>query len=395
MATNQPTYHIIVVGAGVFGAAAALALRQRGHAVCLFDPGPLPHPDASSTDISKVIRMDYGTDEFYTTLMEEAFPKWDAWNELWSYHPRYHQDGFLLLSKSEMRPGGFEHDSYQLISQRGHTLERLDAAALQAKFPAFNAAHYPDGYFNPRAGWAESGEVVGEMIALCGQAGVSLCEGYAFERLIEKGSKVTGIMTTDGQKHPADFVVMAAGAWTPVLLPHLAELMWPVGQPVLHFQVDDPAAYQPPHFTPWGADIANTGWYGFPAQDDGTLKIGYHGPGQRVDPREAHQIPADHEAFCRQFLSETFPSLVDAPLIKTRLCFYCDTWDGNFYIDHDPNHEGLFLATGGSGHGFKFAPVLGPIIADALERKPNPYAHRFAWRPRGQRLTEGARYTGK
>ena len=95
---------VIVVGAGIFGVTAALELRRRGHPVSLFDPGPLPHPNAASTDITKVIRMDYGADALYTALMEEAFPGWDAWNREWP-SPLYHETGFVIMARGAMRPG--------------------------------------------------------------------------------------------------------------------------------------------------------------------------------------------------------------------------------------------------------------------------------------------------
>jgi len=168
--------------------------------------------------------------------------------------------------------------------------------------------------------------------------------------------------------------------------------MWATAQPVLHFRPADPALFQPPRFVVWSADIANTGWYGFPALADGTWKIANHGPGRRVNPDEPRTIAPGDEAKFRAFLRETFPAMADAPLIGSRLCLYCDSWDGDFYLDHVPDRPGLLVAAGDSGHGFKFAPVLGRIAADVLERKPNRYASRFAWRPRGRLKTEEARY---
>ena len=123
----------------------------------------------------------------------------------------------------------------------------------------------------------------------------------------------------------------------------------------------------------------------------GTLKMANHGVGRRVHPDELRAIlPADDARF-RAFVRESLPSLSDAPIVATRLCLYCDTFDGDFWIDHDPARAGLVVAAGDSGHAFKFAPVLGSLIADVVERKPNPWAARFRWRPRGRDAKEAAR----
>ncbi|MEZ4518282.1 MAG: FAD-dependent oxidoreductase [Chloroflexota bacterium] len=102
------------------------------------------------------------------------------------------------------------------------------------------------------------------------------------------------------------------------------------------------------------------------------------------------------EAALRTFLENTFPALVDAPIVYTRRCLYCDTRDEHFWIDRHPEVEGLTVATGGSGHGFKFAPVLGDLIADAAESLPNPWLEKFRWRDLSDRAggEEAARFHG-
>ena len=389
--TSSPS--AAVVGAGVCGTATALALRNRGFRVSLFDPGPLPHPDAASTDTSKVVRMDYGSDELYTELMELAFPTWDEWNRDWP-EPLYHEDGFLLMSRRPMRPGDFENDSYETLTRRGHTVERIDREALRRRFPAWRTDLYPDGYWNPRAGWAESSRVVARLVDLSEAAGVELHEGARFQRLLESGSRVTGVVTADGAEHRADHVVLAAGAWVPQLLPYLSDVMWATGQPVFHFAPADPGPFQAPNFSVWSADIATTGWYGFPALPDGTIKIGNHGPGVRVDPAAPRRVADGEEERFREFLRGTFPGAADAPVAQTRLCLYCDTFDGDYWIDHDPDRPGLVVAAGDSGHSFKFAPLLGELVADVLERRPNRFAQRFAWRAPSPSEREQARFDG-
>lgn len=382
---------VIVVGGGIFGAMGALELRRRGYKVMLFDPGPLPHPNAASTDISKMVRMDYGADELYMDLMEQALPQWNAWNREWKTQ-LYHEDGFLIMARGEMQPGSFELESLNLLLQHGHKPERMDSKTLKARFPAWAAENYQDGYLNMRGGWAESANVVAKIIQMARMEGVLLHPGKQFQQLAESDARVTGIVTTDGKIRRADYVIMAAGTWTPTLLPHLQDVMWSVGQPVLHFKPANPGDYRPPKFVPWAADIANTGWYGFTANAEGIFKVANHGTGRRLHPDEPRVVGPEEEVRFREFLSTTFPGVADAPLVGTRLCLYCDTWDGNFWIDHDPQRPGLMVAGGGSGHGFKFAPVLGKIIADVLQRKNNRWAMRFAWRERGEITTEDARH---
>ncbi len=125
----------------------------------LVDPGPLPHPLAESTDISKVVRLDYGADEEYTALAERALDGWRRWNRDWPA-PLFHETGVTFLAREPMRPGGFEHDSFALLARRGHACERLDAAAIARRFPAYRPGALVNGYYNPQGGWAESGAVV-------------------------------------------------------------------------------------------------------------------------------------------------------------------------------------------------------------------------------------------
>ena len=94
---------------------------------------------------------------------------------------------------------------------------------------------------------------------------------------------------------------------------------------------------------------------------------------------------------CREFLAEIFPSLASAKLIRKHLCLYTDTFDGDFIIDYVPDLEGMILATGGSGHAFKFAPILGTCVADVLEGRKNSFNHRFKWRDISHRHGEASR----
>jgi len=370
---------VLVVGAGIFGVAAALELRRRGCTVSLLDVGPVPHPDAASTDVSKIVRLDYGSVEPYTALMERAMQGWRAWNRSFAT-PLFHEDGLLVLGRAPLLPGGFEHDSMDVLARRGHAVERLGGDDIRRRFPAWNSARFDAGYWNPQGGWAESGAVVAALLGQALSEGVALHGRCGMRGLLRDGNRVLGAFDDHDTAHHADDVVVAAGAWTPTLLPELAGTLAAVGQTVLRFRPAHPERFAGPQFPAFTADIGRTGFYGFPALADGTVKIGNHGTGRPMSADEPRVVDGAEESRFRAFLAEALPELADAPLAASRLCLYCDTADRHFLIDRDPQSPGLLVATGGSGHAFKFAPVLGELIADALEGRVNEWSHLFAWR---------------
>jgi glycine/D-amino acid oxidase-like deaminating enzyme len=383
---------VVIVGGGVFGASAAIALRARGADVSILDEGPLPHPDASSTDISKLIRADYGKDVFYTELMEAALPRWRELNARLGA-TLFHETGLLVLSSTPLEAGSFERESWDLLTARGHPLERLSAQEIRARFPSWGEGAYQDGYVNPHAGWAESGKVVRALLDEAKRAGVRIREGARMKPIAQDGdgARVDGVELVTGEKIAASVVVIAAGAFTPIVVPELADRLVPIAQNVMHFIPDDAAAFSPPSFIPWAADIARTGWYGF-THHEGVVKVANHGPGTPVDPAAPRIVPASAEAKFRTFFERALPGLVRAPVARTRVCLYCDSFDGDFLVDRHPTREGLVVASGGSGHAFKFAPVMGDMIADRVEgRGDGTWRERFRWRERAEKKIEAAR----
>jgi sarcosine oxidase / L-pipecolate oxidase len=387
----------IVVGAGINGVTAAIELRKREHEVVLVDPGPLPHPLAASTDISKAVRAAYGADEDYAEMAERSIKIWRKWNAEWGIE-LYHEVGFLFMRQAAMQPGDFEFESFELLKRRGHRVERIDSAQMRTGFPAWNADLYPDGFLDWEAGYAESGRVVAMLVEKAKSVGVQLRENCRLMELDAVGSRVQGIVLTDGTRIAGDVVVMTIGAWTPYALPFTKTFFHATGHPVFHLKPQQPELFAPERFPVFGADISTTGYYGFPLNRDGVVKIANHGAGREMSPDSPDRVvTAEEENNMRQFVRKAFPALYDAPIVYTRICLYCDTNDGDFWIALDPDRRGLIIAAGDSGHGFKFAPVLGEIIADAVEEKANPLLQKFRWRPEVQRgvIKEAARFLPK
>ena len=372
---------IVVVGAGINGITAAIELKRRGHKVRLIDPGPLPHPLAASTDISKAVRAAYGSDEDYAALAERSIPIWREWNKDFETE-LYHEVGFLFLRQQQMQPGDFEYDSFEMLRERGHRVERLDAHTLRQRFPAWNAERYPDGFFEVEAGYAESASVVAELANRAKAIGVQLHENCRFAALLGETERVSGILLESGETVRADAVLMATGAWTPYLLPFTRDFFRTTGHPVFHLKPPKLELFAPTVFPVFGADLSSTGFYGFPLGREGVVKVARHGPGRQMSPESPDRVVTEaEERDMREFLATTFPQLADAPIVYTRVCLYCDTFDGDFWIAADPERPGLIIAAGDNGHGFKFAPVMGEIIADAVEGKDNPLLEKFRWRP--------------
>jgi glycine/D-amino acid oxidase-like deaminating enzyme len=383
--------NLIIVGAGIFGVTAAIELRARGHQVTLLDPGPLPHPLAASTDISKVVRMEYGPDADYMALAERSLAGWRAWNQEFGVD-LFHETGVLYLKPRRMRRGDYEYESWRLLRARGHAPERMDSKKLREQYPAWNADYYVDGFYNPEGGFAESSRVVARLLERATSNGIQVREGNKFVRLDESEGHVRGVILDDDARVPAERVVVAAGAWTPYALPFLGAFFRTVGQPVFHLKPQQPELYESARF-PVFSTTATNGYYGFPVNRDGVLKISNHGNGREMAPESPErQVTSAEESALRAFLAESVPSLAEAPIVYTRVCLYTDTRDENFWIAPDPERPGLVVATGGSGHAFKFAPVLGGIIADAVEEKSNPLLDKFRWRPGDADPQEAARY---
>ena len=172
---------IIVVGAGINGVTAAIELKKRGHEVVLVDPGPLPHPLAASTDISKAVRAAYGADEDYTALAERSIKLWRQWNDEFGTK-LYHEVGVMFVRRAKMEPGDFEYESLKLLEKRGLNVARMDTPQLWKRFPAWNPELYQDGVLEIEAGYAESGRAVAMLIERAKSVGVELRERVTFSQ---------------------------------------------------------------------------------------------------------------------------------------------------------------------------------------------------------------------
>lgn len=393
-------YDFLILGAGIFGVSAAVELRKRKYSVAILNPDDIPHPLAASTDISKVVRMEYGSDEEYMDMTRESMEIWKEWNDLFG-ETFYHETTYLLLSASSLdtEEETYEKSSYQNLLKRGLNPERIKGEHFPKRFPAYNPEAYAEASFNQEGGFVESGRIVARLAEYAQQLGVEIFRGQTAKDLLVENNRILGVKTKEGEKFSAGQVIVCAGNFTPYLVPALKPYMMITGHPVFHLKPSQPELFLPEKFPVFAADIANTGWYGFPLHPlEKVVKIAKHGLGLELDPAKDERVVYEQDIQeLREFLEFSFPVLANDPIVFTRRCCYTDTLDGHFWIDHHPEIKGLSIGSGGSGHGMKMGPVIGDMIATMAEEGNHKWAARYRWRELDRATTqmEEARFLQK
>ena len=383
MATHAKSYDILIAGAGIFGVTAAIELAKRNHQVALINPDTVPHHLAASADISKAVRMEYGSDLEYFRMAEISIRRWQEWNDLFDTK-LYHQVGFLMLMKEPItsEKQSFEQASHQSLLSAGYTPEIIKREALKDRYAAFSPLTYAEACYNSVGGYAESSKALEHLTSYAISLGVDIHLGQTADQLLVENHRLTGIRTKEGSVFNCGHAHIAAGAHTSLLIPELLPYLKATGHPVFWLRPKRPDLFKPPNFVVFTADISNSGWYGFPFNEThGIVKVARHSEGQVLHPDEDDRRVTDKEILAlRSFLKQSIPELSEAPLVYTRKCLYTDTLDGHYWIDKHPEIDGLSVGTGGCGHGLKMGPVLGDLQADMIEDIPNPFNKRFRWR---------------
>ncbi len=387
----------LIIGGGIFGLCTAIELQKKGRSVTVLEAGKIPNPLAASTDISKIIRMEYGTDEEYMDMAAESMKTWRYWNELFN-ETIYQEVGFLLLTSQPLGHASqvFEYSSFSNLIKKGYQPERMDFGMIKERFPAFNHHHFQDGFFHQKAGYAQSGRVL-EILRDLGRAvGIQILENQNVKHLTVENGKSIGVKTLSGEKFWAGNITICAGNFTPYIVPELLPYFKVTGHPVFHIKPSRPELYESPRFAVFAADISNTGWYGFPLHPkEKVVKIALHSEGLELHPEhDDRKVTQEEHRKLRQFLRYALPELANDPVVYTRKCCYTDTLDGHFWIDNHPEIQNLTIGSGGSGHGFKMGPVIGNMIALLAEGNKHKWSKRYQWRDLGSNTAqcEEARY---
>ncbi|MGE0607485.1 MAG: N-methyl-L-tryptophan oxidase [Pirellulales bacterium] len=354
------SYDAIVLGTGGVGSAALFHLARRGAKVLGLDRFPPAHNRGSSHGQTRMIRQAYFEHPDYVPLVRRSYALWREMEALRGTR-LYHEVGLLEIGPPD---GLIVPGVLKAAAEHGLPVERLSPQQIQSRFPGFRL---PDeawvGLFERHAGYLRVEACVQAHLDEAARHGAELKTGIAVQEWRVAPGHVE-VMTEQGV-FMAEKLVISAGAWAGKLLTGLGLRLEIRRKPQYWYRakVDDYRADRGgPAFlyeTPQGL------FYGFPQIDDRGVKIAEHSGGTTIDDplRLNREVDPIDQARVAGFAARYMPGIT-AQLLHHAPCMYTMTSDEHFIVDRHPAHPRVAFAAGLSGHGFKFAPVLGEVLAD-------------------------------
>jgi sarcosine oxidase len=338
----------LVIGAGVFGASVADRLAREGWEVTLVDRFEPGHPRAESGGETRLIRCCHGPEEYYARSARRAT---ELWREL--------GDDVLVESGVAWfarREDGWEAHGERVLRAAGIPVERL-APEEARMFPSVAVDDLAFVLHEPEAGVLRAADGVRALVRRAREAGAQVVLGEA------RPSGDTVLL--DGNRREADVVVWACGAWLGRLFPEVVPMRVTFQQLVL-FEA------APEWDGPGWVDF-DAAFYGHSRVEGIGFKVGPDMDGVEVDPdTRPLEATAEGIAVARDYLAHRFPALAGAPVASAPGCHYSLTPDAQFLFARHPEHEGVWLLGGGSGHGYKHGPALAEHVAAVLAGTAEP-----------------------
>lgn len=348
-----------VIGAGITGAAVAYALSRRGAAVHLFEQFDIFHERGSSHGATRLFRMAYFEHPDYVPLLRESLNRWlDLEQE--AGEPLLRQTGVLMAGPAK---GKVISGIRQSAASHDIAIDELARKDQRTRFPWFHIPGAYDAIFEPAAGFILADSALQFFITAARDRDAVM---HARTPVIDWRPEKQGVsvLTAQGSEH-FDRLIITPGAWANRLLKLSSAYVTPLRKRLFWAAPGDQTFSVDAGFPPFGVERDdNRFFYGFPAINHDGVKVGEHTGGTPLsDPAEAATDTQESIADVQAFLKMFAPALSQT-IHKEQRCLYEMSSDGHFIIDTHPEDSRVAFAAGLSGHGFKFAPVIGEALAD-------------------------------
>lgn len=356
---------VLVIGAGSFGAWTAWHLRRAGRSVVLVDAFGAGHSRASSGGESRIIRHGYGDRALYSRWAHASLPQWKDLLAAAGRADLFRETGVLWLGHD-----GDPHveGTARTLAELGVAREQLTRTELGGRFPQLDLTGISYGVLEPRSGVLLARRAIRAVVDEVQRSGVDCRHASVDPSGIESHAGGAEVRLGDGTRLAAGTLVFACGPWLPRLFPELLRsLIRTTRQEVFFFGA--PAGdgrFAPPSLPAWIDFPGNA--YCLPDLEGRGVKVGLTALGPTFDPDGGDRAPSrEGVAAARRVVRKRLPGLGSAPLVEARVCQYANTPSGDLLIDRHPEYRNVWLAGGGSGHGFKLGPAVGAYVTGRID----------------------------
>jgi sarcosine oxidase len=364
--TDNTIYDAIVLGVGSMGSAACYYLARQGYNVLGIEQFDIPHELGSHAGQSRIIRKAYFEHPDYVPLLERAYKNWKSLEEETGAQ-LYFQTGLLYFGRPEHALIKGLRESATKYSIR---VDEMSEQHVAKQFPQFNIPSGYDQLIEPDAGFVTPERSVLLYVQRAIQLGATIQTKVKTLEWKKSGSTIT-VKTTKGT-YQSKKLIITAGPWASKMVPNLSKNLKVTRQMIAWVKPKNWSKFQLGSLPCWTiADHEKPGiYYGFPILPVDKfggpigLKLAHHFHGTVSDPDSINRTPTKEDEdnliyALKKFMPEGYES---THVMKT--CMYTNTPDENFILDFVPGYQDIVVATGFSGHGFKFASVVGEIMAD-------------------------------
>jgi sarcosine oxidase len=354
-------FDAIVLGLGGMGSASTFHLARRGLRVLGLERFDVLHPYGSSHGVNRIIRLAYSEHPSYVPLLLRAY---ELWHELENLHGRQ-----LLYTTGSLEGGLPEGDVFAGAKHAAelHHLSHdvLTGEEISRRWPAFRLPSDHRLVYQPDGGFLASEECI---LAHVRQGLTAGAELHWREQVLEWGPLQDGVwVRTDRERYEGKRLVVCAGSWLGKLFPDMAARAVPERQVLAWLQPTRPERFALGAFPVFNTQVDEGHYYGFPEWGIPGFKFGrYHHLEEQGDPDALDREPSQRdEQVLRAFAERYFPDGA-GPTSSLKVCLFENTPDEHFLLGLHPEHENVVVAGGGSGHAFKFASVIGELVAQLV-----------------------------